>query len=69
MSAALTAIRALYPRLTMADQLELICDIIQRGHKDLDGSDAWVDALMPVDAAFVEAWAALSGCAEREMAA
>ena len=52
----LDTIRELYRGLSMDDQLALMSDLIQGGHRDLNRSDAFIDGLMPVDAAFVAAW-------------
>lgn len=53
---ALDQVRSLYRKLSQDDQLAIMCDLIQGGHRDLNRSDAFIDGLMPVDAAFVAAW-------------
>jgi hypothetical protein len=57
---ALDQVRAMYHKLSQADQLSIMCDLIQGGHRDLNRSDAFIDALIPVDRAFVDAWAELA---------
>lgn len=57
---ALSAIRAQYSRLSEADQLSLLSDLLE-GHRALDRSDDFIDAMQPVDAAFGDAYEALSG--------
>lgn len=57
---ALDQVRAMYRKLSQADQLSIMCDLIQGGHRDLNRSDAFIDGLMPVDAAFVAAWPELT---------
>lgn len=56
----LDAIRAHYSRLTEADQLTLLSDMIQ-GHPALNRRDSFIDELQPVDAAFDAAYETLSG--------
>ena len=57
---ALDQVRAMYHKLSQADQLSIMCDLIQGGHRDLARSDAFIDALMTVDKAFEAAFAELS---------
>ncbi len=57
---ALDQVRALFHKLSQADQLSLMSDLIQGGHRDLARSDAFIDALMTVDKAFEAAFAELS---------
>ena len=61
---ALEQIRALYKGLSLADQLSVMCDLVQVGHRDLHGTDAWCDALTPVDDAFSNAYQELLECAD-----
>ena len=64
MPTALEQVRALYRLLDERDQLSILCDLASGGHKNLDQSDAFIDALMPVDDALTEAWASLEAAAE-----
>lgn len=61
---ALDQVRAMYRKLSQADQLSIMCDLIQGGHRDLNRSDAFIDALMPVDKAFDDAWDELKADSE-----
>lgn len=60
----LEIIRSQYARLSMDDQLSLMCDLVQGGHRDLSRSDAFIDGLGPVDTAFCDAYAELQGAAD-----
>lgn len=60
----LEIIRSQFARLSMDDQLSLMCDLVQGGHRDLSRSDDFIDALLPVDAAFCDAFAALQFAAD-----
>lgn len=52
----LDTIRDLYRGLSMDDQLSLMTDLIQGGHRNLIRTDAFIDALIPVENAFVTAF-------------
>lgn len=56
-------IRALYAKLDERAQLSLLIDLIQ-GSDNLNRSDGFIDALMPVDAAFGDAFADLDNAAD-----
>lgn len=56
--------RALYRLLDERDQLALLCDLIQGGDGNLSRSDDFIDALIPVDSAFDEAFADLENAAD-----
>ncbi len=51
--------------LSERDQLKLLCDLIQGG-PGVHRSDAFIDAMMPVDEAFSAAYDALDAAAEYE---
>lgn len=55
--------RALYPSLSEADQLAILGDMTE-GHPGLGRSDAFVDALFPVDSAFSQGYDALVAVVE-----
>lgn len=61
---ALEAIRAQYRNLSEADQLAVMCDLIQGGDGNLNRSDAFIDALIPLDATFSEVFDLLDGIAD-----
>lgn len=52
----LDTIRELYRGLSMDDQLALMTDLVQGGHRNLRRSDDFIDALIPVENAFVTAF-------------
>lgn len=62
MTAPLETIRAQYRRLSEADQLALMVDLIQ-SHRELNRTDAFIDALAPVDEAFDAAFNRLADAA------
>jgi hypothetical protein len=63
----LAQVRALYRRLDERAQLSIMLDLIQGADGNLDRSDAFIDALQPVDAAFDDAWADLENAADDSM--
>lgn len=70
---ALNDIRAKFHLLTEAEQLSLMVDLIQGGDINLNRSDDFIDALMPLDKAMDAAYDALECAAyspfERDRAA
>lgn len=64
-SAALNTINELLSKLTEAEQLSVICDLVQGGPAAGLRSDAFIDALYPVDRALSDAWGNLE-CATGE---
>jgi hypothetical protein len=63
----LEQIRALYKGLSMEDQLAILGDLIEGGNIDIDRDDAFIDALIPLDKAFDEAYAELLAAADPEL--
>ena len=63
-TSALDKGRALYRLFDERAQLTLLCDLIQGNDGNLDRSDAFIDALEPVAAAFGDSWADLENAAD-----
>ena len=62
---ALDKVRALYRGLSEADQLAIMCDLIQ-SHDGLTRSDAFIDELIPLDKAFGGVYEHLDAVADAE---
>lgn len=62
----LEQVRSLYGKLSMDDQVSILCDIIQRGQSGLEYSDDFVEALFDLDKAFDAAFADLKAAADGE---
>ncbi len=69
MPTALEQVRALYRLLDERDQLSILCDLASGGHKNLDQSDDFIDALGPVADALDGAWADLEAAADPQAGA
>ena len=55
-------VMALVNRMSLREQLSVLCDLIQNN----GGSDDYIDAMIPVDAAFTAAWGQLEHAADED---
>lgn len=64
MTKAYETIKTLLAQCTEEEQLSIMCALIQGGPEAGWRNDDFIDALMPVDKAFGDAWGELSRAAE-----
>ncbi|MGL5736891.1 MAG: hypothetical protein ACRCYS_18660 [Beijerinckiaceae bacterium] len=60
---ALEQVRALYGKLSMFDQTRILADMVE-GRDNLERTDAFIDAMIPVQEGFDQAWNALDNIAD-----
>lgn len=61
---ALDQVRAMYRKLSMADQIAIMSDLIEGGHRDLNRSDDFIDALIAVGDGFSASYKELKAAVE-----